>query len=662
MSEDIDKIKMYQRALEREKSARKEAERILEDKSKELYLKSEELKITNQKLEGLVKETTSELKGVFENIVDAYVVMNLKSDVIKMNVAAENLLGFKLIDNINLANLVHPDDVEKVTKGIDTLFNTGSLTNFQLNIIIASKEIRLVHINASVIYNNDNKPIAAQGIVRDITQDKEAEQQLIDSENRLSTLILNLESGVLLEDENRDIVITNKRFCSFFDIPVLPDQLIGQNCSQAAEQSKELFENPAAFVLRINKLVAKKKQVLADELLLKNGRVLERDFIPIWEDGIYKGHLWTYRDVTLKRKFRETIEAERQKYSNIIANMNLGLIEVNNDDEILMINQSLEEMSGYTEKDLIGKKGHEILLEKNNQDIIEGENKKRFQGKSNSYEVRAKHKNGTIRNWLISGAPNYNINGQIIGSIGIHLDITELKNLEFQKENLLKKLEKSNDELQEYAHIVSHDLKSPLRNINALVSWIRDDNEKSLNEVTLDNLALIDETLEKMEQLISNILNYSSLGSENSIFEDVSIEKVLMDIQSLILIPEHITITLKKEFPTIKADTIKIQQLFQNLISNAIRYCDKNPGLIEIDFKEGASHYEFSIKDNGIGIPEKYHDKIFKIFQSLNNHKDATGIGLSIVKKIVKLYKGKIWLESEEGIGTTFYFTLPKTI
>lgn len=655
-----DKIKMYERALAREKAARKQAEQILEQKSRELYEKSEELRISNAKLENLYTRTSSELEGVFENIVDAYVVMDLSSKVIKMNQAAECLLGYQLTDDIYLSALVHEEDKEKTSIGFKHLFEHSSITDFQVRIMIADGSVRLVHLNASLIYDNDKNPVAAQGIVRDITQEKAAEQQLIESQNRLSTLILNLESGVLLEDENRDIVVANKRFCDFFNIPLSPEQLIGQNCSAAADQSKHLFENPTEFVERINQLIKGKKQVLSDELKLVDGIILERDFIPIYEDKVYKGHLWAYRDVTLRRTFRKRIEAERQKYSSIIANMNLGLIEVNNDDEILMVNQSIEEMSGYSESELLGKKGSEILLVQEDQLILDTENKKRAAGKSNSYEVRARKKDGTIRHWLISGAPQYDLKGNITGSIGIHLDITEFKNLELQKENLLRKLEKSNDELQEYAHVVSHDLKSPLRSINALVSWIREDNLDKWTEDTKEHLNMIDTTLEKMEQLISDVLEYSSVGTDNSVADHVDLNLVLADIKTLLHLPEHIELRIADSLPTIKADRVKIQQLFQNLMSNAIRYCDKDPGLIEIDYTESAGYFTFKVKDNGIGIAPEYHEKIFKIFQTLNKRKDSTGIGLSIVKKIVDLYQGDIWVESEMNQGTTFYFTIPK--
>lgn len=654
-----EKLKIYERALAREKAARKEAERILEEKSRELFYKSKALQNVNAQLEKLVREKISQLEGVFENIIDAYVVTNLKGDVLKMNEAAEFLLDSNLDDKLNLMELVPPEDLEKAALGFQELYTSGAITDFQIRINTSKKKL-LVELNASIVYDENQKPIAAQGIVRDVTEQKADEQRLVDSENRLSTLISNLESAVLLEDEHRNIVITNARFCDFFSIPLSPEQLKGQNCANAAEQSKDLFINSDAFVKRINTLIKNKTQVLSDELLLKDGRILERDFIPIYEDGTYKGHLWTYRDVTLRRRFRKNIEAEREKYSSIIANMELGLIEVDTDDKIVMVNQSLEAMSGYTEAELLGKKGKEILLDPDSKEKLEHENTNRLKGASNSYEVKARTKEGELRYWLISGAPNYDMNGNVVGSIGIHLDITGIKELELQKENLLKKLESSNNELQEYAHVVSHDLKSPLRSLDALLTWVKEDNAAVLSSDSLENLNLMGTTLEKMEQLISDVLEYSSVVSDNKGVQDVSVDDVINDIEKLLHIPENINLIVKRKLPTIQADRVRIQQLFQNLISNAVRYSDKEKGLIEIDYTEDDEYTTFSVADNGIGIEKEYHDKIFQIFQSLNKHKDATGVGLSIVKKIVNLYNGKIWLESTPGVGTTFYVTLKK--
>ncbi|WP_282041594.1 PAS domain-containing sensor histidine kinase [Winogradskyella flava] len=648
-----DQIDILKRALEREKQARKAAEKILEEKSRELYQ-------TSQKLEHLLDEKSSQLQGVFENIVDAYVVMDLNGDVLKFNEAAARLFGYDIEQEpVNVIKLIYKEDYEYAMVSYMELQSKGFFKDYEARVYTKSGEVKWVHINASIVYNRDKTPIAAQGIVRDITEQKIAAESLLRSESRLASLIVNLDSAVLLEDENRKIVLTNKKFCDVFNIPVDPDQLKGQDCSGAAEQSKTLFEDEDNFVNRINEVLEKRQTVLGDELVMKNGKILERDFVPIIKDGIYRGHLWTYRDITLQKNYSQSLEKQKQKYSSIIANMNLGLVEVNNDDEILMVNQSFLEISGYTEEELIGKKGGQLFSIDDGKTISE-ENLKRQKGESNSYELKVKNKHGDVRYWLISGAPNYNLNGEVIGSIGIHLDITDLKSLEYQKEKLLQKLEKSNDELQEYAHIVSHDLKSPLRSIDALVSWLREDNKEKLDAASLQNLDLIQTTLEKMEQLISDVLNYSSVSADNSENAEVDIESLVADLLKILYIPEHINVTIHNALPKVMGDQIKLQQVFQNLISNAVKFNDKDNGLIEIDVADEGKYYRFSIKDNGIGIEPQFHDKVFKIFHSLKKSKDSSGIGLSIVKKIVNLHQGKIWLESELGSGTIFYFTLKK--
>ncbi|WP_299060853.1 PAS domain-containing sensor histidine kinase [uncultured Polaribacter sp.] len=651
---DTSKIEILERALKREKAARKAAEKILEDKSRELYTISQELK-------GLLDEKSSTLEGVFKNINDAYLVIDLSANVIEMNDAAKELFGYSIDDDdFNISNLIYKEDAEYAVSAFVQLQEKGFFNNYTTRIFTKNKEIKWVQVNGSLVYDINKNPIAAQGIVRDITAQKAKDEKLVKSENRLSSLITNLDSGILLEDANRKIVLTNPNFCKFFKIPVSPKLLIGQDSTNAAEESKHLFKDPTSFVNRINEILKNKQQVLGDELTLIDGTILERDFIPILENGRYTGHLWSYKNVTLRRQYRRSLENQKQKYSNIIANMNLGLMEVDTNDKILMINQSFSEMSGYKAEELLGKIGSEVFLFKNDEEIIKDENTKRLKGSSNSYEIKVKNKQGKIREWLVSGAPNYDLKGAIIGSIGIHLDITEFKKLQLQKESILKELEKRNKELHEYAHIVSHDLKSPLRSIDALVNWIKLDNEGKFDDITLQNFDLLNSTLETMEKLISDVLEYSSAGTTNKEDEDVDLNKTVNDLKSFLFIPENIAVNVLQELPIVRGDKTKFQQLFQNFISNAIKFCDKEIGLVEIDFEDKNTFYQFSIKDNGIGIEKKYHDKIFKVFHSLNKREDSTGIGLSIVKKIIDLHEGNIWLESELGEGTTFYFTIKK--
>lgn len=227
-----------------------------------------------------------------------------------------------------------------------------------------------------------------------------------------------------------------------------------------------------------------------------------------------------------------------------------------------------------------------------------------------------------------------------------------------QQQFLLNNLERQNQELSDYAHMVSHDLKSPLRSIDALTSWLKEDYKHILGDKGNDSINLIRNNVEKMDTLINGILDYSTISKNQTEFYDVDTNKLFENIMETMIVPPHISIIKKTHLPIIKGDKYRLQQLFQNLIDNAIKYNDKAEGRIEIDAEEVNEFWKFSIIDNGKGIEEAYFNKIFKTFQKLENSPGSSGIGLSIVKKIVTLYGGKIWLESELNIGTTFYFTI----
>lgn len=501
------------------------------------------------------------------------------------------------------------------------------------------------------------------------------------------------------------------------------------------------------------------------------------------EQGQVKQYFAMLEDISLKKRYDESLEIEKTKYQNIIANMNLGLLEVDLNDVITLSNNSFNEMCGYSSKELIGKKAAALLMPSEGQDIIRAKNDTRRQGVTDSYEIKVFNKKAEKRHWLISGAPNYDLNGNLIGSIGIHLDITEQKaqeeqllmlsliaekninavvitdnkgviewantsflkmsgfsmaeingkkpghllqgpetnpetvsylrdriqkglpfnceivnysktgekywvsiqgqalynrkneivkffameenitkkkELEHQREFLLDSLAKSNKELEDYASIVSHDLKSPLRSIHSLLSWIKEDNDKEFNPQTLQYLSMMEDKVEKMDHLIEGILTYAKIDKADVAMEIINTREIVENIVNIIHIPPHISVTIKNSLPVIKGDRFRIQQLFQNIISNAVNYIDKPTGIIEVDCQSLPGHFLFSIRDNGPGIAKKNQEKIFKIFQSLGSSDKSTGLGLSIVKKIIDLYQGEIWIESEIGQGSTFFIKLNK--
>ena len=784
---DNKEVVLLKKALERQKKARQQAERILEAKSKELYDVSHHLREANSKLENLLSEKSSELDGVFINIIDPYVVMDLQFNVINMNRSAKEFLGFDHTTKVvNLSQFIHPDYLSYTNESMRSMMEVGTLSNYRAKLILDDSTEKFVQINASLIYNTDRKPIAAQGIIRDITSEHEvkklvseqkkqldiivensplgiilakdgiiikanntfvdmlgysedelknislkaisepdndtceddqinlmhagkldkfttvlkflkkdgsnfmaktrmtaildnevktdyqvamiediskeldADRKLKASENRLAALISNLQTGVLLEDEDGKIALTNQMFCNLFNIEQTPIQLIGNDCVESEEHNKKFFKNSEKFISRIEEILTKRETVLSDELEMIDGRILERDYIPINNDGDYKGHLWAYHDVTISKNYRKNLEAQREKYSSIIANMNLGIVEVDNQDIIQMVNQSFCQMSGFDEDDLLGQVLSNIIIFKKNEFFLE-KNIRRLKGESDSYEVEVFNKQRNRKHWLISGAPRYNDSGTVIGSIGIHLDITDQKELELQKENLVSELENSNQGLQEYAHIVSHDLKSPLRSISALATWLYEDYKDVLDEGGKQNLELMQEKVASMDKLIHGILEYSTANSSELDDSKVDLNTVISDIGETIYIPEHVKLVVPKTLPTIVADRIKMHQVFQNIIGNAVVHIEREIGLVEVLFKDLVDQWQFTISDNGVGIPEEYHKKIFDIFQSIGNNERSTGIGLSIVKKIIDRYNGTVWVDSIVGEGTQFHFTIKKS-
>ncbi len=224
-----------------------------------------------------------------------------------------------------------------------------------------------------------------------------------------------------------------------------------------------------------------------------------------------------------------------------------------------------------------------------------------------------------------------------------------------------KDLEEKNKDLEDFAHIVSHDLKTPLRNILALSFWLRDDVENNNTAAFKENLMLLDKQVVQMDLIIDGVLNYSLQNETTSSYEQIDLDNLIKDIIVLNKNNNNCLITVKKQLPFVTINKSQILQIFQNIIQNAIKYNDKEICEIEIDYTQNDKFYTFSIKDNGIGIDEKHHKKIFKLFEKLEIKKnvESTGIGLSLVKKIVKRNKGEIYLKSQVNEGTTFYFTLP---
>jgi signal transduction histidine kinase/ActR/RegA family two-component response regulator len=245
----------------------------------------------------------------------------------------------------------------------------------------------------------------------------------------------------------------------------------------------------------------------------------------------------------------------------------------------------------------------------------------------------------------------------------IQLEMRQRKQAEEQLRVLMDDVERTNKELEEFAYVVSHDLKAPLRGINSLARWIHEDYAKILDDQGRQYLEKLLVRTRRMHNLIEGVLRYSRIGRVKITQEVLDSDTVAREISEDLAPPENISITINGKLPDIVYDKMLLTQVFQNLIGNAVKHLGKPEGNIIVSCQDQGNVWRFCVKDDGIGIEARHYDKIFKIFQSLKpqSETEIAGIGLSLVKKIVERSGGNVWVESITGEGSSFYFTVPKT-
>jgi len=253
------------------------------------------------------------------------------------------------------------------------------------------------------------------------------------------------------------------------------------------------------------------------------------------------------------------------------------------------------------------------------------------------------------------------------GRIDHYIDITELKQLEESLREKTKNLERSNEKLEEFSHVVSHDLKEPLRTVETFSGFLLEDYEDKLDEEGVDYLNTLKRTSARMRQLINDLLSLASIHMDTKSFERINTQRMLEEIQEDLEIRlRGVNIQVATDLPPVRGSRVRIGELFSNLITNAIKYNDKALPMVRVGWKKdgrtNSNSATFFVEDNGIGIEARYQERVFGIFEKLNPREDyeGTGAGLAICKRIVEEHGGDIWVESEVGKGSTFYFTIPR--
>ncbi|MGI8546003.1 MAG: sensor histidine kinase [Gemmatimonadaceae bacterium] len=367
------------------------------------------------------------------------------------------------------------------------------------------------------------------------------------------------------------------------------------------------------------------------------------------------------------QRLNNIAEQARERFAQLLESTDEGLYGMDPHGITTFINTAGARVLGYTPDDLLGHDMHSVIHQRHPDGspypVQECPIYRAFQA---GEAVRTAdevfwRKDGTAVPVEYSSSP-IRQRGQIIGAVIAFNDISERRSAERDRERLIHALARSNQELDQFAYVASHDLKAPLRGIANLSEWVEEDLGENVSQDVRQKMDLIRGRVHRLEALIDGILQYSRAGRVRASVESVNVGALLHEVVELLAPPPEVIVTIGPDMPTVLSERTPLQQVFLNLISNAIKYNRRPGATINVTVRNDGSFNAFSIADNGPGIAPEYHDRIFGIFQTLESRDkvEGTGIGLSVVKKMVELRGGNITVDSDVGRGATFTFQWPK--
>jgi len=277
-------------------------------------------------------------------------------------------------------------------------------------------------------------------------------------------------------------------------------------------------------------------------------------------------------------------------------------------------------------------------------------------------EYRLRRKDGSYASTLARGMPVLGPDGAIVEYVGCNVDVSELRRAEAAAREHAENLAATNRELDQFAYVTSHDLKAPLRAIGSLAEWIEEDLGAAMTEDVRQKMNLLRGRVRRMEALIQGILDFSRAGRLPAKREQVDVRRLVTEIVDMLGIRPPATVVLGDALPTLETERVALQQILMNLISNALKHARRPDVEVRVEARETGEAWAFCVRDNGPGIAPEFHDRVWGIFQTLEarDKVESTGIGLAIVKKIIEGRGGRVWIESVQGEGASFFFTWPK--
>jgi PAS domain S-box-containing protein len=606
------------------------------------------------------------LRTVFDSVVDGIIILNQRGYIQSANAAALEIFGYEAdeISGKHLQRLMAELFAEDSGQVMRSLVGTNQdKLRLQQETVGRRKDEKTFPMEFAISEMQLDNECLFIAIVRDITERKQSQQTLIEQAQLLDLA----NDTIIVRDLNDTITYWNQG----------AERLYGWTSAEAVGQSiqvllktefprtpEEIKEDLFKQGHWSGELVHSRRDGTC--VAVKSGWTLQRD-----ESGMPVAYLEINQDITELKRSESALEKSEELYRTLVKNFPNGAVFLfDRNLRYTIAGGTGLATVGFESEALIGKTIWETLPPETTR-VLEPSYREALEGKVTVTEIPF-----TDRLYRVYVLPVINEDGEIFSGMTMTQDITDSKKAEealrSRADELARlttvlaqttaNLEKRNAELDQFAYLVSHDLKAPLRAIANLSEWLEEDLEQHLTEDTRHQMDLLRARVHRMEALINGLLQYSRVGRQRTELELVDVETLLAEVIDSLAPPPEFTITVMPGMPTIWTEPLPLEQVFANLISNGIKHHHRPDGQIAISVEEQTDCYEFAVSDDGPGIPPEFHDKVFVMFQTLEARDtvENTGVGLAIVKKIIEDRGGMISLESDRDRGATFRFTWPK--
>ncbi|NJR23021.1 MAG: PAS domain S-box protein [Richelia sp. CSU_2_1] len=510
-----------------------------------------------------------------------------------------------------------------------------------------------IHLSVTALFDREGKIDGFLGIGQDISDRKKAEQELRD----LTAAMQNAVEGISRLDAGGRYVDVNRAYahkCGYE-----PEEMLGM-----AWQLTVHPDEIERLILAYQEMLVTGKVEAETRGVRKDGSVFYKQITMVKvgdERGIFNGHHCFMKDITDRKITEAALQESEFKYRQIVELAEEGIWVIDSTGCTTYVNRAMARMLGCTESEMLGRMIFNFMdegLKQGAEDKIE----LRKLGIAEKHEFKFKHKNGKDVWTYMSTCPVMDEQDNLVSCVALVYNISDRKATEQQLLQLTEDLQRSNEQLEQFAYVASHDLQEPLRAVTSYAQLLAQRYQNNLDDRADKYINYIVGGATRMHQLINDLLAYSrsGRGKEFELIDcNVAVQKSLGNLQ--IAIAETKAAIACEVMPTVMGDESQLVQLFQNLIGNAIKFCRHDIPSIHISVSQQDREWQFSVRDNGIGIAPEYAERIFIIFQRLHSRReyDGTGIGLAICKRIVERHGGRIWVDSREGQGATFYFTIP---